>query len=70
MCLKRIACGDIKDSRLLIDIFGDDVEKLRARIRDGSLEMVEYPYELQKLLVENAIRDFANFGFWEVDGRV
>ena len=36
----------------------------------GLFSAVEYPYELQKLLVENVIRDFANLGFWEVDGRV
>ena len=68
--LKRIAYGDIKDSRLLVDIFKNKVDNLRKQIKDGMLKAVEYPYELQKLLVENAIRDYSNLGFWEVDGRV
>jgi len=68
--LKRIAYGDIKDSRLLVDIFSNDVEKVRVKIRNGTLEMVEYKFELQKMLVEKSIENFANLGFWEVDGRV
>ena len=68
--LKRIVFGDIKDSRFLENIYQVDVNDLRKQIKNGTLEMVEYPYELQKLLVENAIRDYGNFGFWEVDGRV
>jgi len=68
--LKRIAYGDIKDYRLYDSIYTDDLENLRSRIKRGILEMADYRHEYQKLIVENAIRDFANLGFWEVDGRV
>ena len=68
--LKRIAFGDVKDSRFLDSIYRYDVEGLRKRIQNGTLEMVDYRYELQKLLVEKSIENFANLGFWEVDGRV
>lgn len=68
--LKRIACGNVKDYRLLETIYQKDVDILRERIKAGTLEMVDYPSELQKLLVNNAVRDFANLGFWETDGRI
>jgi len=68
--LKRIAYGDTKDTRLLDMIYQNDVNQLRNRIRHGSLEMADYRTEFQKLVVENAVRDYANLGFWEVDGRV
>jgi len=32
--------------------------------------MVDYRFEFEKLKVEVAINEFANLGFWEVDGRV
>ena len=38
--------------------------------RSGLLELAGYRHELEKIKVENAIKDFANLGFWEVDGRV
>ena len=36
----------------------------------GNTQIFLGVYEREKLLVENSIRDFANLGFWEVDGRV
>jgi len=32
--------------------------------------MFDYPFEAEKLKIKNAIRNFANLGSWEIDGRV
>ena len=50
-------------------IYHNDLERLRGQIKNGTLDAVEYPHEQQTLLVRNAIRDFANLGFWDIDGR-
>jgi len=67
--LKRIAFGDKKDTKLLDAIYQDDLGRLREQIQSGVLDVADYPYEQQKLLVRNALNDYANLGFWEVDGR-
>ena len=67
--LKRIAYGDTKDFRLFDVIYKDEIANIRKRIKDGTLEMANYRNEFQKSIVSNAIRDYANLGFWEVDGR-
>jgi len=43
---------------------------LREKLRIGQLDTADYSFELEKLKVENAIKEFANLGFWGVDGRV
>ena len=69
--LKRIAYGNIKQSSVVFyHLYKNDIEILRNKIRSGKLDDVEYVFELEKLIVSNAIKDFANLGFWEVDGRV
>ena len=67
--LKRIVYGDNKDFRLLDVIYKDEIANIRKHVKDGTLEMENYRNEFQKLIVSNAIRDYANLGFWEVDGR-
>jgi len=69
--LKRIVYGDNKKSGVFFDIYYEnEFRPLRSRLKDGTLEMVDYQFELEKLKVEKAINEFANLGFWEVDGRV
>jgi len=68
---KRIAYGNVKKPGVLLDLYYEnDFKPLRNRLRDGVLEMVDYRFEFEKLKVEIAINEFANLGFWEVDGRV
>lgn len=68
--LKRIAYGNIKDNRLLSDIYQSDLTSIGKTIRAEGLSSADYHFRSQARIVENAIRDYANLGFWEVDGRV
>jgi len=69
--LKRIAYGDSKKLGVFFDVYYEnDFSPLRNGLKDGSLEMVDYRFELEKLKIEKSINEFANLGFWEVDGRV
>jgi hypothetical protein len=68
--LKRIAYGNIKTKIKLTDLYKDEIEDLRKKARSGIIDAPDYTFEYEILLVENSIRDFANLGFWEVDGRV
>ncbi|MGI6014349.1 MAG: phage minor head protein [Oscillospiraceae bacterium] len=68
--LKRIAYGNVKTNEMLQLLYDEEVTVLRQKLRNGIIQDTDYTFELEKLLVENAIKDFANLGFWEVDGRV
>ena len=69
--LKRIAHGNIKKPGVFFDVYYEnDVKVLRDKLKNGTLDYPEYSFELEKLKVEKAINEFANLGFWEVDGRV
>lgn len=68
--LKRIAYGNVKTNEMLQLLYDEEVTALRQKLRNGIIQDTDYTFELEKLLVENAIKDFANLGFWEVDGRV
>ena len=52
------------------NMYTKDLEVLQHKLRSGIISTSDFNYEREKLLVENSIRDFANLGFWEVDGRV
>jgi hypothetical protein len=69
--LKRVLYGDTKQEGILLyDYYKNDLDALREKVRKGLIEPADYSSEMEKMLIENAIRDFANLGFWEVDGRV
>ena len=69
--LKRIVYGDVKKSGVFFDVYYENrFRPLRSRLKDGTLDMADYQFEFEKLKVEKAINEFANLGFWEVDGRV
>jgi len=50
-------------------LFKKELEALRLKLKNGIISMPDYSFKFEKLLVENSIRDYANLGFWEVDGR-
>lgn len=68
--LKRIAYGDQKTDKALYSLYKNEIEELRKEVKSGIIASVDYSFELEKLQVELAIKDFSNLGFWEVDGRV
>ena len=67
--LKRIAYGDNKRPGIYFDLYyQEDIEKLRNKLKNGIINPADYSFELEKMIVENAIRDYSNLGFWGVDG--
>ena len=63
--------GDYKITGIfLYKFYASDLVVVSKKLRSKTIGILDYKFESEKKQIENAIRDFANYGFWEVDGRV